>query len=108
MYSISLTLVSFSRACLVVAISILLGRLVVMDFLLQEARLGEPFIASLTRRGGASGAGAVWGEAASAQNASASTVPQSTRRNRLTSPAAAQLRSAVCAARSILSGWVSF
>jgi hypothetical protein len=31
-----------------------------MDFLLQEARLGEPFIASLTRRGGASGAGAVW------------------------------------------------
>src|SRR5690242_7467218 len=46
MYSISVTLVSFSRACLVVAISILLGRLVAMDFLLQEPRLGEPFIAS--------------------------------------------------------------
>src|SRR5690349_19703840 len=46
MYSISATLVSLIRACLVVPISILLGGLVVMDFLLQEARLGEPFIAS--------------------------------------------------------------
>jgi hypothetical protein len=31
-----------------------------MDFLLQEARLGEPFIASLKRRGGAAGDGVVW------------------------------------------------
>src|SRR4029079_10067979 len=46
MYSISTTLVSLIRACLVVPISVLLGRLVGMDFLPQDARLGEPFIAS--------------------------------------------------------------
>src|SRR5882724_3530061 len=46
MYSISLTLVSLIRACFVVPISILLGGLVGMYFLPQEARLGEPFIAS--------------------------------------------------------------
>src|SRR5882724_4885667 len=52
MYSISLTLVSLIRACFVVPISILLGGLVGMYFLPQEARLGEPFIASPPLRKG--------------------------------------------------------
>src|SRR3954453_23230351 len=55
MYSISATLVSLFRACLVDPISVLLGRLVGMDFLPQDARLGEPYIASppLRREGAA-------------------------------------------------------
>src|SRR4051812_30078615 len=55
MYSISATLVSLFRACLVDPISVLLGRLVGMDFLPQDARLGEPYIACPPLRKGGAG-----------------------------------------------------